>query len=433
MTMYHNTQEKRSTSSDPLFNSPEQRKKILHYLLLISAPIVALSCVPDFIYGIWESLYFLSYGLFWIAVSYYFNSKGKTDLAGHIIVLNASVLLFVQGSIMGPEALIGIFYLPIIIALAFVFDNTKRLQLAFHATHLIVFLILLQYADTNFLRGDDYNPATSAVMGRVNIIAALILCFFFVFVIIYYNQRSQAQLMSFNLQLENQNTELSKVNKELDQLVYSISHDLRSPVASALGLTELIRKDPDESYLRQYNDLTRDCLLRLDQHIRDLLDYLKNNRMEILPQRLSPLEEINSVVLLNQPYHTDVKVNVLCDVGLSLYTDRSRFKIIINNIISNAFRYMKPEGKNKSVTVSVTKEVNGVIIKIHDNGVGIKPMHKERIFDMFYRVDESTQGSGLGLYITKEAVSKLGGSISIDSEHGKYTEFSIYLPDLKTV
>lgn len=419
-------------NQQPLFNSPEQRKKILHHLLLISGAVIVLSCIPDFIYGIWESVYFIFAGLSIVLTSLYFNSKGKIDLAGHFTIFSASILTFVQGCLMGPEALVSIFYLPLILAIPFLFDHKKKLHLAFHIFHPILFLILLQFTDTSYLLSDQYNQAGAILMGKVNIIGTLALCFFFVFVIIYYNQRSHAELLSLNQKLEGQNLELSKVNKELDQLVYSISHDLRAPVASALGLTELIQKDPDESYIKKYNDLTRDCLLRLDHHIRDLLDYLKNNRMELQPQQVLPQEEINSVALLNQPYHTDVNINVFCDVGVSIVTDRGRFRMILNNIISNAFRYMRPEEPNKNVTVTFIKEKAGLTIKIYDNGVGVAPIHMDKIFDMFYRVDENTKGSGLGLYITKEAVAKLGGSIKVDSVYGKFTEFTIYLPDLKS-
>jgi two-component system, sensor histidine kinase len=114
-----------------------------------------------------------------------------------------------------------------------------------------------------------------------------------------------------------------------------------------------------------------------------------------------------------------------------IWQDKTRLKIILNNLLSNAVNFQKKtEGHQPYIKISSRKHANGVLIRIEDNGEGIKPEHQDKIFDMFYRGSEKSSGSGLGLYIAREAVLKIHGSISIKSEYGQGTVAELKLKNL---
>jgi signal transduction histidine kinase len=113
------------------------------------------------------------------------------------------------------------------------------------------------------------------------------------------------------------------------------------------------------------------------------------------------------------------------------FTDKQRLTVALNNLISNAFRYYNPYQKQPFIHLFVEVFPQKAIIEIKDNGIGIGKEHLSRIFEMFYRATDRTTGSGLGLYIVKEVIDKLKGSVKVESELGRGTTFTIEIPNLK--
>jgi signal transduction histidine kinase len=116
------------------------------------------------------------------------------------------------------------------------------------------------------------------------------------------------------------------------------------------------------------------------------------------------------------------------EAGLVLNTDASRLQVVLNNMVANAVRYHNPYQTEAFIRLEAYREGNEVRISVVDNGQGIDPKHLGRIFDMFYRANKHKSGSGLGLYIVKETLDKLGGTIEVASELNKGTTFTIRLP-----
>jgi PAS domain S-box-containing protein len=225
--------------------------------------------------------------------------------------------------------------------------------------------------------------------------------------------------------------ELSERNFELDQLMYKTSHDLRSPLSSILGLVNLANIDPDKENHLTYLNKINGRIKKLDEFIKSMLNYARVNRSEILfePINLSELihecireldhlENFNSVA-------TEVVVN---HEEVIFKSDPLRIRIIIGNIISNAYKYYNTSTKSK---LKIVANINPIAVEIliSDNGIGIKREHQKKIFDMFYRATEKSQGSGLGMYIVKQAVEKLKGNIKVKSVFGKGTAIKIVLPN----
>jgi PAS domain S-box-containing protein len=228
-------------------------------------------------------------------------------------------------------------------------------------------------------------------------------------------------------QLVKNNKVLKKTNEELDRFVYSTSHDLRSPLTSILGLVDIIAEETEESSTLSNVEMIRGRVLRLDAYIRNILSYSKNNRAEIVIEKVN-IEKIirdSFEYLKNSKEHSDVQFTVEIITHTPLYSDTSRLTTIIENIIGNALKYHKRELTNRYIKVTGEIHRNYCTITVADNGIGIEPIHQKKIFDMFYRIGGNIPGAGIGLYIVKEMVEKLGGEISVISVPGGSTAFTI--------
>ena len=112
-------------------------------------------------------------------------------------------------------------------------------------------------------------------------------------------------------------------------------------------------------------------------------------------------------------------------------TDGRRISIILKNLISNSIKYHDFKKNNQFIRVEIAYSGSSAIVTVADNGIGIDKEHLDNIFKMFYRADEGSKGSGLGLYIVKETVDKLNGRIEVVSEASKGTSFKITIPSVK--
>jgi signal transduction histidine kinase len=131
---------------------------------------------------------------------------------------------------------------------------------------------------------------------------------------------------------------------------------------------------------------------------------------------------IEDLAYIEEARNINWEINV--DTSETYSSDKTRLTIIINNLIANAIRYSM-NNKKATVKINVFSEGNDIVLTIEDNGIGIESKNLSKIFNMFYRASENTPGSGLGLYIVKETVETLGGSIEVSSIYGKGTKFSV--------
>lgn len=235
--------------------------------------------------------------------------------------------------------------------------------------------------------------------------------------------------------LEKSNQELMKSNSELDSFVYSVSHDLRAPLSSMLGVVGLCEMNPQDAFMTKNLGLLKTSIKKLDGFIIDILDYSKNSRLDVEKQEIHFKELLQEVTgnLKFMGADQQKQVEILTDINdaVSFYSDKTRLSVILNNLISNGIRYQNPEADRPFVEVRIEVSGDEADILVSDNGIGIPVESHERIFDMFYRVSKKSIGSGLGLYIVKESVKKLNGTIELKSELGKGTRFSICLPNPK--
>jgi PAS domain S-box-containing protein len=228
------------------------------------------------------------------------------------------------------------------------------------------------------------------------------------------------------------NEELTKANQELDRFVYSASHDLRAPIASVLGLINLCRMTTDLQTIYQYLDMQEVSIKRLDSFIQDILDYSRNARTAVEPVEIDFETLIHEVFGQYSYVENAQKIEKIVNlkINTAFYTDKHRLSVILNNLISNSIRYSNPHQTPPFVTIEVNTNTEEAKIKIEDNGIGISKEHLEHVFEMFYRATNVKTGSGLGLYIVKETITKLNGTITINSQPNEGTAFYMTIPNL---
>ena len=224
--------------------------------------------------------------------------------------------------------------------------------------------------------------------------------------------------------------ELKVRNTELDNFVYKVSHDLRAPLSSILGLVNLAKLPGNTDNPMDYIDIIGSKVEHLDHFIGDVLSHSKNLKIEltvakvdfnqIIDQTFNDLNYLEGAKGISRMVKVD---------GIEFYSDPWRIAEILRNLISNAIKYRKLDQVASEIGIKITVDHLRAEITFADNGIGIDEKNLAKVFEMFYRATEQSDGSGIGLYIVKNAVDKLGGQISVASRLGQGTRFSITLPN----
>lgn len=240
------------------------------------------------------------------------------------------------------------------------------------------------------------------------------------------------ELADMNIEVTDKNNELKKINTELDSFVNRTSHDLRAPLTSALGINKIAREETRNPIFEKYLSMQEKTLLRMDSLISDIIDFSKNKRLNIELKEIDFSEIVNNS--LNDHSFMNNAQSIAKKVAVNQYekfiSDSRRISIIVNNLVSNAIKYADHSKPNPELSMNVTVVDNMATIEVSDNGIGIEEQHLDKIFTLFYRVTNSMTGSGLGLYIIRETVEKLGGYIIINSKKGDGTTIKVMLPNI---
>jgi signal transduction histidine kinase len=226
------------------------------------------------------------------------------------------------------------------------------------------------------------------------------------------------------------NTELRKTNEELDNFVYKVSHDLRAPISSILGLVNIAKRDNAVENMLACIDQIEKSATTQDNFIKDIIELTKNARVKPKRQKINFKELVDETFeYLQYSMHDDTpKPKLHLNQKKAFYSDSSRMKVIFNNIISNSIKYSEPNSTEIDIKVEV---LNGhAKIDIEDKGKGIEKKYQDDVFKMFFRATDENAGSGLGLYIVKETVAKLKGNISLTSKVDQGTTLKMKLPNM---
>jgi signal transduction histidine kinase len=248
------------------------------------------------------------------------------------------------------------------------------------------------------------------------------------------NQRNKQlrEIKEQSVLLKSHYDEVDKLNNELDNFLYSTAHDLRSPLASLSGLVRLMKIENKQDDFIAYLDMMKRSIERQEDFISQIVSYSKNKKLEVHPE-LIDLKELAENIFQDNEFIAEgahIQKYVYYKNDSPFFSDRNRVQIIFNNLISNGIRYADSSKAEQFIQLKIHTSETEAQIEYTDNGVGIASVHLDKIFNMFYRANLQSKGSGLGLFILKEALIKLDGRVTVESQEKKGTTFVITLKNL---
>jgi len=225
--------------------------------------------------------------------------------------------------------------------------------------------------------------------------------------------------------------EVENLYNILELFTYSTSHDLRSPIATVEGLINLIEMEEEPGKVKHYVSLIKQSIYKQDYLLQNITDLLKNERLPLknsLVDVRQLVEEVLSDLDFLDPREEIEKIIYIAPQA-PVCLDRIRLKTILHNLLSNALKFQHTDKREKHVIISIESNSQNVSLSIEDNGIGIKNESRQQVFEMFYRATSHNHGAGLGLYIAKRTVHKMGGTISFCEKQHRGIKVLIELPN----
>lgn len=240
--------------------------------------------------------------------------------------------------------------------------------------------------------------------------------------------RNGYDLYRGKVDLRARNQELQKANEELERFVYSASHDLRAPLASVKGVLELAYQEEGDP--RQYLEMIGKSVDKLDAFVCHVIDYFQNHKQYVRPEPFSLEYLIDEVIdsLGGASALNGMTISRELELPRTIDSDRMRWRMIITNVLSNAVKYQDLSKPERWLKISGQRINQGIQIIFEDNGMGMRPDARDKAFDMFFRSSNQSTGSGLGLYIVREAIKVLGGTIRLESVENQGSKITISVP-----
>jgi signal transduction histidine kinase len=360
------------------------------------------------------------------AFSFYLNRQGKHMASTFVLFVLANSFVYVFAAVGRPQD--GMFFY-------FFITNTLSIILVGYRRYMLIILLIAitmalaiaayLYPASPVPTPRNITPEVERTIFLINLVMSLLFDSYVIVVLLQENSMVETKLIKSN-------EEATKVNEELDRFVYSASHDMRAPLSSLLGLIGIAEKAETPQETLQCLSMMRGRVHVMDGFIREITDYSRNARMALEVRELS-FHECVSSVLNNLLFLSDrdrIAITLSIAPEIKVVTDETRLKVILNNLISNAIKYFDPSKENPVIHIWAGNEQGHFSFSVKDNGRGIGLEHREKIFDMFYRATTAGEGTGLGLYIVSESLQKLNGHITVESEEGMGSTFTVRLPQV---
>lgn len=226
------------------------------------------------------------------------------------------------------------------------------------------------------------------------------------------------------------NIELQKAYTELDKFAYSVSHDIRGPLTGIAGGIDLALNMNSVPEMKEVLILMNQSVSKLESFILSMHEYYSLQRGELVLKAINFTEIIEELKEIYKIYAVTGGIAFFTSVEQdeSFWTDEICLKLILHNLLSNAFKYQKKDDINKSVSLKIEVKRSILTIQIQDTGTGIHEKHLSDIFNLFFRASSKEAGSGFGLYNVKSALLKLNGKVEVESELEIGTTFKVTIP-----
>lgn len=228
---------------------------------------------------------------------------------------------------------------------------------------------------------------------------------------------------------------LEKVANELDRFIYSASHDLRAPISSMQGLITVFKSTSQVFPPEQFLSMMGESLNKLEAFVNRLVEFSKNSNEPVSIEPVDIGKMVHRILdeLKEHPNNSKITVDCLLN-GICVYSDFNKLHTVLFQIIKNSFDYLDPSKPRSILSISAEQSKDHVKIEIMDNGIGIAKRSLPVVFQMFYRGTHLSRGSGLGLFLAREATTRLGGTIEMKSELHLGTFITVHIPaDVQSV
>lgn len=224
--------------------------------------------------------------------------------------------------------------------------------------------------------------------------------------------------------------ELQQANAELDKFTYSVTHDIRGPVVSILGALQILKTLNDVDEMKQLLELMEQSAEKVKDLITNIHSYYNIKRGNLNINEINFTTLVEEIIQLHNVDALLNKVTIKTNVQQleKFRSDSTVLRLIFNNLINNAIKYQRRNEENKWVNLSIFVQKGVCRVEVEDNGIGIPEEFKDEIFQMFFRATKESVGSGFGLYNVKDALSKLEGTIEVESSVDIGTKFVLTIP-----
>jgi signal transduction histidine kinase len=241
-------------------------------------------------------------------------------------------------------------------------------------------------------------------------------------------QKAQSEL---EMRVRERTEELEKRNAEMERFIYTVSHDLRSPLVTVNGFVGFLARDLERNDARKVKtdlDMIEEAVKRMDGLLSDTLELSRIGRVVNPPEAVPFAAIVQDALDLTEEMtkSKDVEISIGPDLPY-VQVDRTRIVEVLVNLIENSVKYMG-DVKDPRIEIGSRLADSETVFFVRDNGIGIDPGQHEKVFGLFYKVDRKSEGTGAGLAIVKRIIEVHGGRIWIESELGKGCTVCFTLP-----
>jgi PAS domain S-box-containing protein len=223
---------------------------------------------------------------------------------------------------------------------------------------------------------------------------------------------------------------LTATNKELELFIYKASHDIRGPLTSVMGLVNVSKLEIQDEKPRKYLDMIDTATKKLDYILGELMKAMKIKDVTLFNDNIN-FEELTEDVLKifrHFPGFERLLINKSIAIEGNFLSNKPIIETILQNLIENAIKYQRISVEDPFLEIDIKGNEKGVKLAVRDNGLGIEDTFQSQIYNMYFKANENSKGSGLGLYLVKKAVEKLHGEITLKSKLGEGTLFEVLIP-----
>lgn len=246
------------------------------------------------------------------------------------------------------------------------------------------------------------------------------------------NKMAEITLKNSIEELQKTQKALEYKNLELDTFVYRASHDLRGPITTILGLCNVLNMENSYESTKNYYTLINERTQRLDEILKELMTVTQMKDIKTIYQRIDFQHLINRIKLglTNLVNFPTVKWEVQIAPETVIYSDENLLQLILQHLLENAINFARIINNHAYLRITVEESKDNMFcLTVVDNGQGIPKEAVSQIFNMFYRGSEDSNGSGLGLYLLKNALDRLGGTVEVQTIFGAGTTFVVQIPN----